>query len=178
MPNKSPKNRTDHAPHDTSVDVVIETPKGSRNKFKFDEKQHQFRLSKVLPQGMIFPFDFGYVPGTQADDGDPVDVLLLMDEPTFPGCVVECHLIGVIEAEQEEEGEVHRNDRLIAVAKASEMYADVGEISDLNPPILNQIEKFFVNYQAVRGVRVKVLGRRGSAIAANVIATSRRKRAA
>jgi inorganic pyrophosphatase len=162
----------------TTLDIIIETPKGSRNKFKFDEKQRQFQLSKVLPQGMIFPYDFGFVPETYAEDGDPLDVLVLMDEPTFPGCRVECSLIGVIEAEQEEDGEVHRNDRMIAVAKASELYAGIEDLSDLDSTILKQIEKFFVNYQAVRGVRVQVLDRKGADAAARAVAAHRRKKAA
>lgn len=79
--------------------VVIETPKGSRNKFAFDVDEHIFELKKVLPSGMAFPYDFGFVPSTRADDGDPVDVLVLMDEPAFSGCVLTCRPIGVIEGE-------------------------------------------------------------------------------
>jgi len=80
--------------------VVVETPKGSRNKFAFDPDQHLFELKKVLPTGMAFPYDFGFVPSTEAEDGDPIDVLVLMDEPAFPGCVLKCRPIGVIEGEQ------------------------------------------------------------------------------
>jgi inorganic pyrophosphatase len=76
--------------------VVIETPKGSRNKFAFDVKERIFELTKVLPSGMAFPYSFGFVPSTKADDGDPVDVLVLMDEPVFPGCVLTCRPIGMI----------------------------------------------------------------------------------
>ncbi len=79
------------------VHVVIETPRGSRNKYKFEPKLGSMKLNKVLPAGMEFPYDFGFVPGTRAEDGDPIDVLLLMDEQVFPGCVVESRLIGVIE---------------------------------------------------------------------------------
>src|SRR5437016_13619777 len=75
------------------VRVVIETPKGSRNKYKFEPKLCSFVLSKVLPDGMVFPFDFGFIPSTSAEDGDPLDVLLLMDDPAFPGCVIESELI-------------------------------------------------------------------------------------
>jgi inorganic pyrophosphatase len=156
---------------------VIETPKGSRNKFKLDQDTREFRLSKVLPQGMMFPFVFGFVPRTQADDGDPLDILVLMDEPTFPGCVVECFLIGVVEADQEEGGKINRNDRLLAVAKASEFYGDVRDISDLNPRTVKQIEGFFVNYQALRDVRVKVLGRRGPEAAKKTLDANRSKAA-
>src|SRR5947209_2197127 len=99
--------------------VVIETPKGSRNKYAFDEMKGLYKLKKVLPLGTLFPFDFGFVPSTLGDDGDPLDVLLLMDEPVFPGCLVAARLLGVIEAEQTEDGETERNDRLIAVSAAS-----------------------------------------------------------
>src|SRR5579864_2441007 len=130
-----------------SLSVVIETPKGSRNKFKFDQTTGLFTLSKVLPEGMMFPYDFGFIPSTQADDGDPLDVLVLMDEPTFPGCLLECRLVGVIEALQEEKGEERRNDRLIAVASQSIRYSDVHDLDDLNTAVLKQVEEFFINYQ-------------------------------
>src|SRR5262245_39465179 len=99
------------------VNVVVDTPKGCRNKYKFDEDHGQWRLSKVLPQGASFPFDFGFVPSTEADDGDPIDVLLIADEPTFVGCIVPSRLIGVLEAEQTEKGKTIRNDRLVAVVE-------------------------------------------------------------
>lgn len=90
---------------DSDLTVIIETPKGSRNKFAFDPEERIFALRKVLPAGMSFPYDFGFVPSTLADDGDPLDVLVLMDEPAFPGCKLTCRLVGVIEGEQgREEG--------------------------------------------------------------------------
>src|SRR5687767_2473398 len=91
-----------------TVNVIVETPKGSRNKFKFDEESGCFILGSVLPAGYTFPFDFGYVPGTLAEDGDPVDVLLLMDQPAFPGCLVRARLIGVLEAKQCKDGVTER----------------------------------------------------------------------
>src|SRR5262245_10817867 len=95
------------------VHVIIEAPKGTRNKFKFDEELGLFRLSKVLPLGSSFPYDFGFIPSTRAEDGDPLDVLVLMDEPTFPGCLLTVRLLGALEAEQTEKGETIRNDRLV-----------------------------------------------------------------
>ena len=85
---------------DEEIQVVIETPKGSRNKYSFDPDQRVFALKKVLPAGMTFPYDFGFIPSTQAEDGDPSDVLVLMDEPAFPGCLLRCRLIGIIEGQQ------------------------------------------------------------------------------
>lgn len=107
----------------------------------------------------MFPYDFGFVPATKAEDGDPLDVLVLTDAPLFSGCQVECRLIGVIKAEQEQEKEKKRNDRLIAVAEQSLLYSETNSLDDLNPIVLQQIEEFFVNYQRVRNVRVTILDR-------------------
>src|SRR5690349_9995417 len=96
--------------------IVVETPKASRNKYAYDFRLGMLRLKKVLPVGLVFPFDFGAVPGTEGDDGDPLDVLVLMEEPVPPGCLVEAELVGVIEAEQSEDGKTERNDRLVAIA--------------------------------------------------------------
>ncbi|MFN8470923.1 MAG: inorganic diphosphatase [Anaerolineae bacterium] len=112
-------------PDSGNLTVIIETPKGSRNKYKYDEKKRLFTLSKVLPAGASFPFGFGFVPSTRGQDGDPLDVLVLMDSPAFAGCLLECRLIGVIEAEQSEDGKKERNDRLIAVAAQSREHKDI-----------------------------------------------------
>ena len=140
------------------LQVVIETPRGSRNKFKYDSATQSFKLSKVMPEGMVFPYDFGYVPSTKAEDGDPLDVLVLTDEPLFCGCSVDCRLIGVIQAEQEQEGEKYRNDRLVAVAMQSLLYSQLKSLEELQPIVLKQIEDFFVNYQRVRDIPVRILG--------------------
>src|SRR6202011_5737251 len=97
------------------VQVVIETPKGSRNKYAFDPEQKVFELKKVWPAGMTFPYDFGFIPSTKAEDGDPTDVLVLMDEPAFPGVLVKCRVIGVIEGEQGKKKNRQRNDRIVGV---------------------------------------------------------------
>ena len=143
------------------ISVVIETPKGSRNKLKYDPAKRMYKLSKVMPEGMVFPYDFGFVPSTKAEDGDPLDVLVLTDDPLFPGCLVDCVLIGAIALEQEEQGEVKRNDRLIAVPQASLLYSEIKDLAHLNQTVLKQIEAFFVNYQKVRDVKVTILERLG-----------------
>src|ERR1700751_3300977 len=101
------------------IQVVIETPKGSRNKYAFDPEKKIFKLKRVLPAGMAFPYDFGFIPSTKADDGDPVDVLVLMDEPAFPGCLLQCRVIGAIEGEQSDKkgNDKVRNDRIVAITK-------------------------------------------------------------
>ena len=100
---------------DDIIQVVIETPKGSRNKYALDVKQKVFELTKVLPAGMVFPYDFQFVPSTLAEDGDPTDVLVLMDEPAFPGCLLKCRTIGVIEGEQGKKNKAERNDGIVAI---------------------------------------------------------------
>ena len=157
------------------VTVVIETPKGSRNKLKYDSGRRMYKLSKILPEGMVFPYDFGFVPGTKAEDGDPLDVLVLTDEPLFPGCLVDTVLAGVIEMEQEAEGKMTRNDRLIAIAQASLLYSEVRDLDGLSPTVLGQVEAFFVNYQKVRDIKVKILDRRGPNRALELLRQSRRK---
>src|SRR3977135_2963584 len=117
--------------NDEVIKVVIETPKGSRNKYAFDPEERTVTLKKVLPCGMSFPYDFGFVPSTEADDGDPVDVLVLMDEPAFPGCVLQCRPIGVIHGEQGDKKKKVRNDRIIAVEKDAHSCAHIKTIGDL-----------------------------------------------
>jgi inorganic pyrophosphatase len=142
------------------VNAIIETPKGSRNKFTFDEKLGLFALKKVLPAGAVFPFDFGFVPNTEGEDGDPLDVLILMDEPAFPGCLVEARLVGVIEAEQtERDGETMRNDRLVAVAAESHTHEGIRSIHQLSDTLMEEIEHFFASYNVMAGKEFKVLGR-------------------
>jgi inorganic pyrophosphatase len=143
--------------------VVIETPRGSRNKFKFDPKLKAVCLSKTLPEGMSFPFDFGFIPGTEGEDGDPLDVLLLMDEPTYPGCVIECRLIGLMEASQEEDGKQERNDRYVAVATSSLEYQQMHDARKMPAHLMEQLEEFFVNYNRLEGRKFKPLRTLGPA---------------
>jgi inorganic pyrophosphatase len=141
--------------------VVIETPKGSRNKFAFDPDEHIFELKKVLPAGMAFPYDFGFVPSTKADDGDPVDVLVLMDEPAFPGCILTCRPIGVIEGEQGDKKDKERNDRIMAVEQDAHSWVDIKTIDDLGKEFCRELEEFFVNCHRLSGKKYRVLGLKG-----------------
>ncbi|WP_064742619.1 inorganic diphosphatase [Edaphobacter aggregans] len=145
--------------------VIVETPRNSRNKYAFDPDQQIFTLRKVLPAGMTFPYDFGFLPRTLAGDGDPIDVLVLMDEPAVPGCLICSRLIGVIEGEQIEGKKRIRNDRLLAVADATHLYANVRKPEDLPQRFLNELEAFFVNYHHLEGKEYKLLGSKGSAAA-------------
>ena len=151
------------------VQVIIETPAGSRNKFAFDPDQGIFALKKVLPAGMVFPYDFGFLPQTIAPDGDPIDVLLLMDERAFPGCAVKARLIGVIEGEQLDGKKKIRNDRLVAVAEANHMYANIRKLKDLPSKWLDEVQDFFVNYHGLEGKKYKLLGCKGQEVAFRLI---------
>jgi inorganic pyrophosphatase len=143
------------------VVVVIETPKRSRNKYAFDPELRIFGLRKVLPAGMEFPYDFGFVPSTLAGDDDPLDALVLMDEPAFPGCRLTCRLVGIIEGEQGEKGEKERNDRLVCVESCNHSYEHVKHVDDLGRKFEKEIEEFFVNYHKLGGERYKILGLKG-----------------
>lgn len=157
--------------------VIVDTPKGSRNKYKYDEKQGLWRLSKILPLGATFPFDFGFIPSTRGEDGDPLDALVLVDEPTFPGCILPARLIGVIEAEQNQEGKTVRNDRLIAVVETPYNPPPFRSLDELSPQLLAEVEHFFISYNHIEGREFRPLGRHGPEKAQAMIAAAMRGRA-
>jgi inorganic pyrophosphatase len=156
-------------PESGRLNVVVDTPKGSRNKYKYDEQSGQWRLSKVLPQGMSFPYDFGFVPSTKGEDGDPVDVLLLADAPAFPGCVISARLIGVLEAEQTEDGKTVRNDRFVAVVETEHNPAEYHSLEEVDRQRLDEIDHFFVAYNDMEGRQFTPLARRGAARAEELL---------
>lgn len=157
------------------IQVVIETPKGSRNKYAFDPDQRVFGLKKVLPAGMAFPYDFGFVPSTKTDDGDPTDVLVLMDEPAFPGCLLKCRIIGIIEGQQGKKKKGERNDRIIAIEEANHSYAKVRHVKDLGKTFVTELEEFFVNYHDLEGKKYRILDVKGPAEARRRLDDSIRK---
>jgi inorganic pyrophosphatase len=156
--------------------TVVETPKESRNKYAFNPSLGVFELRRVLPRGMLFPYDFGFVPATKADDGDPLDVLLLLDDSAPMGCVIRARAVGVIEARQrEEKGDWVRNDRLVAVAVHAKLHSDLKSIKELNPRILGEIEAFFREYNAMDGKVFEPLKRAGPSTAAELIKQAQTK---
>jgi inorganic pyrophosphatase len=144
-----------------NVQAVVEATRGSRNKFKYEPDSRIFRLDAVLPAGATFPFDFGFIPSTKGEDGDPIDVLILMDEPAFVGAVVPARLVGAIQAEQTEDGETFRNDRLIAISSSSHTYRGIDAIDALPPHLVDEIEHFWIGYNEARGKFFKPIGRVG-----------------
>ncbi|HEV7719304.1 MAG TPA: inorganic diphosphatase [Arsenicitalea sp.] len=141
-----------------SVNAIIETPKGSRAKFKFDEKLGVMAFDKVLPLGFSFPYDFGFIPSTRGEDGDPLDILLMLDFPLPTGTLIEVKLVGVLEAEQtEDDGKTVRNDRLLGVPAVTSARGE-----PLTDRIFEEIEAFFIDYDRRFGKEFKPL-RRGDA---------------
>jgi inorganic pyrophosphatase len=151
------------------VHVIIDTPRGSRNKFKFDENLGCFKLSRILPVGHVFPYDFGSIPGTRGEDGDALDVLVIMDEPTFPGCLITVRLIGVMVAHQTEKGRTISNDRLIAVPQTPVNKPTIRNISDLGAARIKEIEHFFVSYNAATNRRFTPSRRLGAVQAERIL---------
>ena len=139
------------------LNVVVETPKGSRVKYSFDFDSGFFILSKALPEGMVFPFNFGFVPRTLADDGDPLDVLVLNEEPVVCGCLLKVRPVAVIKATQTEDGKPVRNDRIIGQALSKETPLELQPLK-LEKRLVSQIEMFFANYNKLYGKKFKVLG--------------------
>lgn len=156
------------------VQVIIETPARSRNKFSFDLEQGIFAHKKTLPAGMAFPYDFGFLPQTKAEDGDPIDVLLLMDEPAYPGIAVRGRLIGVIEGQQLDGKKKTRNDRLVVVAEQTHRYSNVQKLKDLPDQWIEEVEEFFVNYHNLEGKKYQLLGTKGTAEAIRLIRKAQR----
>ena len=129
-----------------TITAIVETPKGSAQKYDYDEKNKWYKLKKVMPAGMVFPYDFGFIPGTKGEDGDPLDIIIISELKSFPGCAMDCRVIGAITAEQTEKGKTVRNDRFIAIPDVSHMFSDIKDINDLPKGIIEQLQQFFINY--------------------------------
>lgn len=145
----------------SSIKVVIETPKGSAQKYDFDPKTHFFEMSKILPSGMVFPYDFGFIPDTKGEDGDPLDVIVISEFNSFPGVVIKCRIIGGIKAEQsaDKKGKMIRNDRFLAIPKCSNIFQKVEDMRDLPQNIMDDLEEFFVDYNRLEGKKFKILSK-------------------
>lgn len=156
------------------LNVIIETPKGSRNKYAYQAENGLFELSKVLPAGTSFPYDFGFVPGTLADDGDPLDAMVIVETECFPGSLLECRPIGVIKAEQKEHNKKkERNDRIIAVAIASIDHSELKHVKDMNKNLLDELIHFFEYYNSLRNKKFMFLGIGGHKEAHKIIELNR-----
>ena len=153
----------------THVYAVVETPRGSRAKLKFDSKLRAFTLSKPLLAGLTYPYDWGFIPSTKAPDGDPLDVLIIHDAATYPGLVLSCKPIGILEVEQIKKGKKERNDRLFAVPDRSPFEGDLKDVRRLPRRATEELEKFFQATDALDPKALKFLGWRGPSRALETI---------
>lgn len=152
------------------VIAMIECPRGINHKLNYDEQQRSFKLSKILPAGLVFPYDFGMIPGTKGEDGDPLDIIIVSEIAGFPGLQVDCRIVGALQCEQtEKDGASMRNDRNLGVAEKSSVYANVKDINDLPENMLSQLEAFFKNYNEQDGKQFRVLKQIGATKAASAI---------
>jgi inorganic pyrophosphatase len=142
------------------VPVIIESPKGSNHKYDYEPELKRFKLKKILPAGMSFPFDFGFIPGTKGGDGDPLDVIVISEITCIQGSVADCRIIGAIKAEQtERDGQTMRNDRFLGIPEVSQLFTNVETLQQLPDNIIGQLETFFKNYNDQAGKVFKVLER-------------------
>ena len=137
------------------MDIIIETPKGSRQKYTYDKDVKLFRLKKVLSPGLVFPFDFGFIPGTQGEDGDPLDVLVISEYQGFPGCVMDVRMAGCLQATQSTGKKSIRNDRFIGILEQSTAYDRIMSIEELPATLIDNIKLFFSTYLQAEGKTVK-----------------------
>jgi len=152
------------------VTAMIETPKGSNQKFDYDPEEKCFKLSKILPAGMAFPFDFGMIPETRGEDGDPLDIIVISEGFAFPGCLVDCRVIGALQAEQtERNGDKVRNDRFIGIPEVSHLFSEIRTLEELPEMITSELEAFFKNYNEQAGKKFKVTGRLSAGEAAKIL---------
>jgi inorganic pyrophosphatase len=136
-----------------NLNVIIETPKGSRIKYAYDHKSDIMKVRHELPEGYSFPVNFGFIPGTKGDDGDPLDVLVILNGTAISGCLISCRILGALTAEQTKNGKTIRNDRILAVPAGMKAYDHIQSIDDLDKNFLDALSGFFVAYNQARDVK-------------------------
>ena len=141
-----------------TIEVIVETPKGSQFKYKYDTIRERFEVNKALPVGLVFPYDFGYIPGTKGEDGDPLDVLILSEFSFLQGTLIECRVMGSMKAEQTEGKETIRNDRIFVTPDIKGFYPVYESLKDIQKEKLKEIESFFIYYNSMQDKIFKPLG--------------------
>ena len=160
------------APKTGPIDVLVEIPRGSRQKYELDEATGRLRLDRVLYSSVHYPADYGFVIDTLGGDGDPLDALVVVEEPTFPGCVVPARPIGTL-GMRDEKGE---DEKILAVPAGDPRFAEVRDIRDLAPHWLREIETFFATYKELEDKRPpKLSGWHGASVARRLIAQARKR---
>ena len=136
------------------IHVIVEVPKGSRNKYEYEEETGYIRLDRVLYFSVYYPGDYGLIPQTLYDDGDPLDVLVMVGQPSFPGCIIEARPIGIFRMLDGDEPD----DKVLAVPATDPIYADYKDIVDIPQHFLAEVAHFFTVYKDLEGIGVKPLG--------------------
>lgn len=150
-----------------TFDVLIEIPKGSRNKYEYDFEIKKIRYDRMIFSSMMYPADYGFIPETLALDGDPLDVLVLVTEPTFPGCVMEVKPIGIFHMTDEK----GPDEKIICVPVSDPIASQIKDIKELNPHLIKEIEHFFRVYKDLEKKKVDVGGWGDLAEAKEIIKT-------
>jgi inorganic pyrophosphatase len=151
------------------IEVIVEIPQGSRNKYEYDHAEHVIRLDRVLHSSVHYPTDYGFVPGTLSKDGDPLDVLVLVLDPTFPGCHVLARPIGVLKMVDDK----GQDEKILAVPMGDPRFEGIFDLSDLPVHWLREIENFFATYKLLEEKDTDLLGWDDAAAAASVIREAR-----
>src|SRR5215510_1092544 len=153
------------------VNAVIEIPRGQTNKYEYDKELHVFRLDRNLYSPVHYPGDYGFIPGTLADDGDPLDVLVLVDAPSFTGCLMAVRPIGMLE--MIDQG--REDEKILAIGTNNPIYQDVRDYSALYPHVLREIEHFFSIYKELEAKTTRITGWQDAGRAREVVSESRQR---
>jgi len=156
------------------VNAVIEIPQGSVHKYEFDKELHVFRLDRTLYSPVHYPGDYGFIPSTLGLDGDPLDVLVLVDSPSFSGCVMEVRPIGVLR--MVDQGK--QDEKLLAVVENDPVYREINDCSQVFPHLLREIEHFFSIYKNLEGKKTELAGWASAKVARRLIVESQKRLAA
>jgi inorganic pyrophosphatase len=136
------------------IHVVIDIPKGSKHKYEFDKALHTFVLDRVLYSSVQYPLNYGFIPNTLADDGDPLDAMVLMDSPVFPGCVIKALPIGMLE--MLDSGD--HDEKILCVSANDPRYAPIKSLDAVPSHVLDEIAEFFRTYKSLEGKKTEILG--------------------
>ncbi|HYW72932.1 MAG TPA: inorganic diphosphatase [Pyrinomonadaceae bacterium] len=150
------------------VNAVIEIPRGDTNKYEYDKKLHVFRLDRTLYSPVHYPGDYGFIPSTLSDDGDPLDVLVLVDAPSFTGCVMTVRPIGALRMSDQES----EDEKILAVGVNNPIYKSLNDYSDLYPHLLLEIEHFFSVYKELEAKRTRIKGWENAEVARKIVIES------
>ena len=159
----------DAAPNE--VNAVIEIPRGNTNKYEYDKELHVFRLDRNLYSAVHYPGDYGFIPSTLAADGDPLDVLVLVDAPSFTGCVMTVRPIGVLKMIDQGKGD----EKILAVGLDNPIYKGIGEYRELYPHLLREIEHFFLVYKELEAKSTRIVGWENAASAREIVSECRQR---